>query len=135
RVRLPRLPAHARAASARNTLAVDRLRHPAHVLRPDRARHARLRGGVLRLGPLLCAHLPPATPAHAAHRGPRDRQPRHERAGAHSPLRSLTPRSTMQHIEEEPLDPAEALALAEKQQLAVGLSFVKPVALLYAVWG
>lgn len=37
--------------------------------------------------------------------------------------------------DDTPLDPAAALALAEKQQLAVGLSFVKPVALLYTIWG
>ena len=35
----------------------------------------------------------------------------------------------------EALNPAEALALAERQQRAVGLSFVKPVAVLYLVWG
>lgn len=37
--------------------------------------------------------------------------------------------------DESPLDPAAALALAERQQRAVGLAFVKPVALLYLVWG
>ncbi|HRN29689.1 MAG TPA: hypothetical protein PK890_08325, partial [Terrimesophilobacter sp.] len=37
--------------------------------------------------------------------------------------------------EDAPLDPAEALALAEHQQRAVGLSFVKPVAWLYTIWG
>lgn len=37
--------------------------------------------------------------------------------------------------DEGPLDPAEALALAERQQRAVGLSYVKPVLWLYLVWG
>lgn len=37
--------------------------------------------------------------------------------------------------DDAPLDPAEALALAERQQRAVGLSFVKPVAWLYTIWG
>lgn len=39
------------------------------------------------------------------------------------------------HPDEAPLDPAEALALAERQQRAVGLSFVKPVMVLYTIWG
>ena len=37
--------------------------------------------------------------------------------------------------DESPLDPAAALDLAERQQRAVGLSFVRPVAFLYLVWG
>lgn len=37
--------------------------------------------------------------------------------------------------DEGPLDPAEALALAERQQRAVGLSYVKPVLWLYLIWG
>lgn len=44
-------------------------------------------------------------------------------------------RSETDSPDEGHLDPAEALALAESQQRAVGLSFVKPVALLYLVWG
>jgi hypothetical protein len=34
-----------------------------------------------------------------------------------------------------PLDPAEMLALAERQQRAVGLSYAKPVAWMFLVWG
>lgn len=37
--------------------------------------------------------------------------------------------------DEGPLDPAEALALAERQQRVVGLSYVKPVFWLYLIWG
>lgn len=37
--------------------------------------------------------------------------------------------------DELPLNPAEALALAERQQRAVSLSFVKPVFWLYLIWG
>lgn len=41
----------------------------------------------------------------------------------------------MHDSDDAPLDPAEMLELVERQQLAVGLSFVKPVALLYTIWG
>lgn len=37
--------------------------------------------------------------------------------------------------EDQPLDPAEMLELLERQKLAVGLSYVRPVAVLYLIWG
>lgn len=38
-------------------------------------------------------------------------------------------------LEDAALDPAEMLALAEKQQRAVGLIYLTPVALLLTIWG
>lgn len=43
--------------------------------------------------------------------------------------------ATIEGPDEGPLDPAEALALAERQQRAVGLSYVRPVLWLYLIWG
>lgn len=43
--------------------------------------------------------------------------------------------STVETPDEAPLDPAAALALAERQQRAVSLSYVKPVFWLYLIWG
>ncbi|WP_167040701.1 hypothetical protein [Salinibacterium sp. ZJ454] len=41
----------------------------------------------------------------------------------------------MHDHDDEPLDPAAMLALLERQQRAVGLAYLKPVTVLYAVWG
>lgn len=41
----------------------------------------------------------------------------------------------MNHIEDEPLDPAAALALVERQKNAVALLFTRPVIALLLVWG
>lgn len=43
--------------------------------------------------------------------------------------------STIDGPDEGSLDPAQALALAERQQRAVSLSYVRPVLWLYLVWG
>lgn len=37
--------------------------------------------------------------------------------------------------DDSPLDPAEMLALAERQQRAVGLSYARPVAWMFLIWG
>ncbi len=38
-------------------------------------------------------------------------------------------------LDDAPLDPAAMLALAERQQRAVGLSFARPVAFMLLIWG